>query len=192
MAEDRTRLGLLISALGAAVLAVSVFLPWYAVSITATGAASAQQALASIAQQYGNATFQTEANALGAAFSSFAGRQLTTLSAHEALKYVSAILLLLAGISLLASLLRLADVSGLIDAGGGQIALAGSAAALCVLFRMGTRPAAQTDFTSLSLSWGVWLALGGAAAIVVGGLWSASAGSTRRRPARSLGMQNSA
>jgi hypothetical protein len=189
MVEDRAPLGLLISALGAAVLAVSVFLPWYAVSITAAGTASAQQALASAAQQYGNATFQATASEIGAGFSSLAGRELTTLSAHEALKYISALLLLIAGVSLLASLLRLANVSELIEAGGGQIALAGVAAALCVLFRMFARPAAQTDLISLSLTWGIWLALGGSAAIVVGGLWSASAEQSHKRPARSFGLQ---
>jgi len=59
MVDDRAPLGLLIAALGAAVLAVSVFLPWYGVSITASGAASAQQELSTVAQQYGNASFQT-------------------------------------------------------------------------------------------------------------------------------------
>jgi hypothetical protein len=190
MVEDRAPLGLLLSALGAAILAVSVFLPWYAVSLTATGAASAQQALASAAQQYGNATFQAMVGELGAGFGSFAGRQLTTVSAHQSLKYTSVILLLLAGVSLLVSLLRLAGVSGLIEAGGGQIALAGFAAVLCVLFRMLARPASQMDVISLSLSWGIWLALAGAAAIVVGGLWSASAHQSRRRPAHSFGLQS--
>jgi hypothetical protein len=184
MVEDRAPLGLLVAALGAAVLAVSVFLPWYGVSVTASGAASAQQELATVAQQYGNSAFQTEASQVGARFSSLAGRQLATMSAHDALKDISLILLVLAGISLLASLLRLAGVTGLLDAGGGQIALAGSAAVLCVLFRMLAPPAAQTDLISLSLSWGIWLALLGAAAIVVGGLFSPS-NPARRRPARS-------
>jgi hypothetical protein len=190
MDENRASLGLLISALGAAILGVAVFLPWYAVSITAAGTASAQQALTGMAQQYGNASFQATASELGAEFSSMAGRPLATVSAHQALSYLSTILLVLAGIALLASLLRLAVVSSPIEAGGGQIALVGVAAALCVLFRMVARPAAQTDLISLSLSWGIWLALGGAAAIVVGGLWPASADQSRGNPARSFGLQN--
>ena len=188
MVDDRSQLGFLIAALGAAVLAMSVFLPWYGVSITASGAASAQQQLATVAQQYGNTTFQAGANALGAEFSSLAGRQLTTVSAHEALKDISAILLLLAGISFLASLLRLAGITGLIEAGGGQIAVAGSVAALFVLYRMLTPPGAQTDLVSLSLSWGVWLALLSAAAIIVGGFVAASSQS-RRHPAGSYGPE---
>jgi hypothetical protein len=149
--DDRAPFGLLIAALGAAVLAISVFLPWYGVSITAPGATSAQQQLATVAQQYGNATFRAGANEVGAEFSSLAGRQLATVSAHQVLKDVSPILLVLAGISLLASLLRLAEITGLLDAGGGQISLAGGAAAVCVLFRMlARRPHRRTSFLSRS------------------------------------------
>jgi hypothetical protein len=182
MVDDRVPLGFLISALGAAVLAVSVFLPWYGVSITASGAASAQQELATVAQQYGNASFQTGASAVGAEFGAIAGRQLATVSAHDVLKDLGPLLLLLAALALLASLLRLAGITGL-GAGGGQIALAGGAAALLVLFRMLERPGAQAaGLVSLSLAWGVWLALLGAAAIVAGGFVAGSA-QTRRRPA---------
>ena len=187
MVDDRAPLGLLIAALGAAVLAVSVFLPWYGVSITASGAASAQQELSTVAQQYGNASFQTGASQFGAEFSSLAGRQLATVSAHDVLKDISPILLVLAAVSLLASLLRLAGVAGLLDAGGGQIALAGGTAALFVLFRMLAGPGGQTDLVSLSLSWGIWLALLGAAAIVAGGLSGST--QTRRRSAGCYGPQ---
>jgi hypothetical protein len=173
MVDERPRLGFLIAALGAAVLGVSVFLPWYGVSITASGAAAAQQQLAGVAQQYGNAALQTKASELGAEFDSIAGRQLATVSAHDVLKRISLILLILAGLALLASLLRLAGMSGL-EAGGGQVALAGAVAALFVLYRMISPPGAQVDLVSLSLNWGIWLALLSAAAIVVGGLLATS------------------
>jgi hypothetical protein len=186
MVDDRPQLGFLVAALGAAVLAVSVFLPWYGVRITASGAASAQQELTTVAQQYGNATFQTGASRLGAEFSSLAGRQVATVSAHDALKDISKILLVLAAVSLLASLLRLAGLSGL-EGGGGQIALAGGLAALFVLYRMLSPPGAQ-GLVSLSLSWGIWLALLSAAAIVGGGLLAASSHG-RRHPAGSQGPQ---
>jgi hypothetical protein len=150
-----------------------MFLPWYSVSITASGAAAAQQQLAGVAQQYGNPTLQNMAAQIGAQFSSVAGRPLATLSAHQALKDLSLALLLLACVSLLASLLRLADVS---EVGGDQIALVGFAALLCVLFRMFSPPGTHTDFISLSLSWGGWVALGAAVAIVGGGIWTPSAG----------------
>jgi hypothetical protein len=186
MVDDRSPLGFLIAALGAAVLAISVFLPWYGVTVTASGVATARQQLTTVAQQYGNPTFQTSANQLGTAFDSLAGRQVATVSAHQVLKDVSRILLVLAGISLLASLLRLAGFTGLLEGGGGQIAIAGGAAVLCVLFRMLSPPGAQTDLVSLSLSWGAWLALLSAAAIVVGGVLAASS-PTRRRSAPSYG-----
>jgi hypothetical protein len=185
MSDDRAPLGFLISALGAAVLAVSVFLPWYGVSITASGAASAQQELTTVAQQYGNTNFQTGASAIGAEFSSLAGRQLATVSAHDVLKDLSPILLVLAAVSLVVSLLRLAGIDGLFEAGGGQLALAGGLAALLVLFRMLVHPASETNLISLSLSWGIWLALLGAAAIVFGGFYAGSA-QTRRRPVQSF------
>jgi hypothetical protein len=185
MVDGRSPLGFLVAAVGAAVLAVSVFLPWYGVSITASGAASAQQELATAAQQYGNASFQTQANEVGAQFSTLAGRQLATVTAHEALKDLSPLLLVLAGLALLASLLRLAGFGGL-EAGGGQLALAGTAAALCVLFRMLSPPGAQTDLVSLSLSWGIWLAVLSAATIVAGGLM-ATTSPARPDPVRSLG-----
>jgi hypothetical protein len=180
MGDDRASSGLLISALGSAVLAVSMFLPWYSVSVTAAGAAAAQQQLSSVAQQYGNSNLQAMANQVGAGFNSVVGRQLTTVSAHEVLKDLSVVLLLLAGVSLLASLLRLADVA---ETSGGQIALLGGAAILCVLFRMLSPPVAHTDLISLSPSWGSWLALGAATAIVFGGLWTPPPGRRHESPA---------
>jgi hypothetical protein len=184
MADDRATGGLLISALGSAVLAVSMFLPWYSVSITADGAAAAQQQLASVAQQYGNANLQAMAGQVGAGFNSVVGRQVTTVSAHDVLKDLSVILLLLAGVALLVSLLRLADV---LETSGGQIALVGGAAVLCVLFRMISPPGADTDLISLSPSWGSWLALVAAAALVVGGLWTPPPGRRRVSPAHISG-----
>ena len=173
MVDDRPPRGLLLSALGSAVLGVSMFLPWYSVSITATGAAAAQQQLANVAQQYGNSNMQTLTDQIGAGFSAIAGHPLVTLTAHQALKDISVIVLLLAGVALLASLLRLADV---IEIGGDQIALVGFAAALCVLYRILSPPGTHTDYITLSLSWGSWLALLAAVAIVGGALWTPSAG----------------
>ncbi len=180
MVDDRLRLGSLITAVGAALLGLSVFLPWYVVSLTAGGASSAQQTLNSVAQQYGNAALQAQAKTLGAGFGAFAGHQVATLSAHQVLKYLNIILLILAAIALLAALFRLAGTS---EPGGGQIALVGAMATLCVLFRMVERPAPQEGAFSLSLGWGVWLALGSSVAIVVGAWCSTRASATRGSPA---------
>lgn len=183
MLANRPPRGLLLSALGSAVLAVSMFLPWYSVSITATGAAEAQQQFANAAQQYGNSTMQAMADQIGAGFSAVAGRPLVTLTAHQALKDISVIVLLLAGLALLASLLRLADV---VEIGGDQIALVGFAAVLCVLFRILSPPDMHTGLVSLSLSWGGWVALLAAIAVVGGALWTPSAGRPEVSPLHDL------
>jgi len=170
MDHDRPPLGLFVALIGAAVLALSVFAPWYGVSITPSGVAAAKLELATVAKQYGNATLQAQANHIGAQFHSLEGRQLTTANAHQTMKHLSLILLVLAGLAFLASLLRLADTRGTLYASGGQIALAGGLAALVVLFRVFWRPHAALDFVSLTPTWGVWLALVSAAAVFAGGL----------------------
>ena len=171
MIEDRARTGSLIAAVGSALLAVSVFQPWYAVKLTASGVASAQQTINSIAAQYGNAAFQSQARGLGSSFSALAGHQIATLSAHQALKYLHVVLLILAAIAFLLALSHLAGASQPTQASGGQIAPIGVMATLCVMFRMVARPTPQEEVFSLSLSWGIWLALGSCLAIILGGVW---------------------
>ena len=174
MREDRAPLGLMVAALAAVVLALSVFAPWYGVTITASGAAAAQQELAVVAQQYGNPTFQAEMNRIGPGISSLAGRQVATVTAHQALKRETEILLILAGVALLASLLRLADLRGLLFATGGQIALIGGLAFAVVFFRLLVRPGASVNLVALSPSWGLWLALLSAVGVAAGGLLAGS------------------
>jgi hypothetical protein len=177
MVENRLRWGPLISAIAAAALGASVFLPWYGLSLTATGATSAQQTLDGVAQQYGNAAFQIQAKTVGAGFSAYAGHQLATLSAHQLLKDISVVLLIFAAIAMVAALLRLAAASEPMQANG-PLVLVGIGATLCVLFRMVDRPAPTEGIFSLSLSWGIWLALGSSVAILVGGLWPTQASRT--------------
>jgi hypothetical protein len=171
VAEDRQRIGALIVAVGAALLAVSVFQPWYALKLTASGVASAQDALEKVALQYGNSAFQSQVTGLGSRFGALAGHQVATLSAHQALKYIHIVLLILAAVAFVLALLHLAGTSQPTQASGGQIALIGLMATLCVLFRMVDKPAPQEEVFSLSLSWGIWLALGSSVAILVGGVW---------------------
>jgi hypothetical protein len=179
MAEDHAPAGLLIAALAAAVLAISVFMPWYGVSITPSGAAAAKQQLATVAQEYGNTAFQTLVNERGPAYwNSLGGRQIAAVSAHQVMGRASTILLVLAGIALLASLLRLADMHGVLFATGSQIALMGGLAFAVVFYRVLVRPGAGVDFISVSPSWGIWVALLSAATITCGGL---VAGSDRTR-----------
>jgi hypothetical protein len=170
MTESRSTIGPIVAVTGAALLALSVFLPWYGVRITASGASYAQQALKVAAARYGNATLQTQADAIGSSFSSVAGRQLATLSAHQVLKNISVILLLLAALSFLGALIWLTGAWGTLEARGGQVATVGMVATLLILYRMVARPGTPLDVYSLSLAWGAWLALISSFAIVVGGL----------------------
>src|SRR5271167_4444646 len=181
MAGDRPRYGLLISALGAIVLAVSVFLPWYGVSFTAAGIAFAQQAGDQAAAQFGNATLQSYMGEFHANLSSLAGHQFTALSAHQALKDLNVVLLLLAGVAIVIALLALAGAgfssASAPDGHRAPLALLGIVAAACVLFRIIDPPAPAPGFLALSLREGAWLALLGSAAIIVGALWPENLGS---------------
>jgi hypothetical protein len=188
MAGDRPRYGLLISALGAIVLAVSVFLPWYGVSFTAVGIAFAQQAGDQAAAQFGNATLQSYMGEYHATLASLAGHQFTALSAHQALKDLNVVLLLLAGAAIAIALLALAGAgfssASAPDGHRAPLALLGVVAVACVLFRMVDPPAPAGDFLALSLREGAWLALLGAAAMVAGSLWPENLGSRNRADAK--------
>src|SRR5271154_3084092 len=137
MAGDRPRYGLLISALGAVVLAVSVFLPWYGVSFTAAGLAFAQQIGDQAVSQFGNAALQGYLGEFHANLNSLAGHQFIALSAHQALKNMNVVLLVIAGVAIVIALMALAGVGALsLDGHRAPLALLGILAALCVLFRM--------------------------------------------------------
>ena len=170
MTEPRSAVGPIIAVTAAALLALSIFLPWYGVTITADGAVYAQQALTIAAAQYGNASLQTEANAIGSSLSTVAGRQIATLSAHQVLKNISVLLLLLAALSFLGALIWLTGTSGKTKASGAQVASIGVVATLLVVYRMIARPGSPLEVYSLSLVWGAWLALLSSMGILVGGL----------------------
>jgi hypothetical protein len=188
MAGDRPRYGLLVSALGSVVLVVSVFLPWYGVSFTTAGLDFAQQAGDQAAAQYGNATLQSYLGEFHANLASLAGHQFAALSAHQALKDLNVVLLLLAGLAIVIALLALAGAgfssASAPDGHRGPLALLGSVAASCVLFRIVDPPAPAGEFLALSLREGAWLALLGSAAIVVGALWPERSGAPRQSDAK--------
>ena len=173
MATDRQGVQSLLTLGGGVVLAVSVFLPWYGLTLTASGAASAQQGLNSAAQQFGNSAFQSTASSLGNSFGSLVGRQFGTVSAHQVLKYISIVLLVFAGIAILMTMARLVGATGPSQPRG-ALALIGVAAALCIAFRMIAHPAADQDVFAISISWGAWLALASSIAIIVGDLMPGS------------------
>ncbi len=172
MAGDRSRYGLAVSSLGAIVLAVAVFLPWYGLSFTAAGVSLVQQVGDQAASQYGNAALQSYMTGLHPAISSLAGQQFTALSAHQVLHVMNIVLLIIAGLALLDALLPLARSEASMPAGaGGSVVVLGVVAGLCVLYRMLVPPTPVGSFVSLSLREGAWLALLGSLAMVLGGLW---------------------
>jgi hypothetical protein len=153
-------------------LAVSVFLPWYGVAFTASGVAFVQQMASQLATQFGNATLQSYIGAQHASISALAGHEFAAVSAHQALKNLNIVLLVLAGLAILDALIPLArGASPISDGGGAAVAILGAVASICVLYRIVSPPSPAGELISLSLREGAWLALAGSLAIVAGGLW---------------------
>jgi hypothetical protein len=173
MGSDRSRYGLLVSALGSVLLAVSVFLPWYALSITPQGAEFAQSAAQNFAAQYGNGAFQQLAGSLiHGSFASLSGHELGAVSAHQVLHDLNIVLLVLAGLALADALLPLVrDGSSAGGRDSGFAVLLGAVAAVCVLYRMVAPPLPSDGLIALSLREGCWLALLGSLMIALGGMW---------------------
>ncbi len=171
MARDRSRIGWLVSALGAIVLIVAVFLPWYGVHLTARAIAFMQQLQSEQVQKFGNAALQGELGSLHARVGALAGHQLGSISAHQAFSRISVVLWVVGGLGILIALLPLARESSPESDGTGQwLALLGAIAAACVLYRMAVRPT-EGEYLTLPLRAGAWLALLGSVAMIAGGLW---------------------
>jgi hypothetical protein len=186
--ESRSAYGLLASAFGAILLAVSVFLPWYGVSFTARGIATTQEAAQQVGAQYGNAALQSQLDNLHASLGTLVGHEFTALSAHQALSTLGVVLLILAGLGILIALLALAGpASASSDANRVPLALLGLIGAAGVLFRIVDPPSPAGDLLSLSLREGAWLALLGSACMTAGALWPAGARPTLTDPDASKG-----
>jgi hypothetical protein len=137
------------SALGAGMLAAAVFLPWYRTS-----------------------------SIVHAGFAQPAARPLIRLSEQQALPYMKAFLLILAGLALLDALLPLVRAGDPVPGGaGGSVALLGAVAAACALYRILDPPALTGGAVSLSLLEGPWLALLAALTMMLGGMWPRRVGS---------------
>lgn len=169
---ERSRYGLAVSALGAVLLAVAVFLPWYGISLTPAGAAAARHEAPHVKQRYGNALPRSPGGVLAARRPSGAGREISSLSAHRVLHVLNIVLLVIAGLALLDVLLPLARGAAPLPGGaGGSVVLLGTVAALLVSYRMLHPPTPAGALLSLSLREGCWLALLGALALALGGMW---------------------
>jgi hypothetical protein len=172
MTNERSRYGLFVSAVGAVLLAIAVFLPWYSVSLTQAGTAAVSQFGEQFASQFGNAAMQSYVGGLHGTIAQLAGRQLGAVSAHQVLRDMNVVLLVLAGLALLDSLLALARSGPAGPQGaGGAVVLLGLLASACVVFRMLVPPTPGGDLVALSLREGAWLALLGSLMLALGGLW---------------------
>jgi hypothetical protein len=189
MADDRPRYGPLLSAIGAITLAISVFLPWYGVSLTAHGIAFAQQIGNEVAGQFGNAALQSYVAGLHTSLAGLAGHQFTALSAHQALTNLNVVLLIIAGLGCVLALLALAGPpSAASEANRSPLALLGAVATVCVIYRLIDPPSPSGDVLELSLREGAWLALLGSLAITAGALWPRPRAVERRSDARTQGV----
>ncbi|HTB70007.1 MAG TPA: hypothetical protein VK707_03410 [Solirubrobacteraceae bacterium] len=182
MTGARPRYGLAVSALGAIAVVIGVFLPWYGVSFTTNGIATAQHIGDQVAAQYGNAAMQSAIASMHANLSGLAGHEFTSLSAHQALTTMNVVLLILAGLGCAIALLALAGpVAASSDANRLPLAVLGFIAGVCIIFRMVDPPTPEGGFLVLSLREGAWFALLGSIAMILGALWptrSAAVGAT--------------
>jgi hypothetical protein len=175
MDPNRSRYGLLVSALGTIVLAVSVFLPWYGVSFTAGGIALVQGFGGKAAARVADAGLQGHLTGLHVGLGSLERQQVVAVTARHALQNMNVALLAIAALALLLTLIPLVASSSLLsDLGGEPIALLGVLATGCVVYRMVQPPTPEGQLLALSLREGAWLALLGSLAMVVGGLWPRS------------------
>jgi hypothetical protein len=175
MTSERSRYGLFVSSLGAALLAGSLFLPWYAVSVTQAGAGSLGHLGSQLAAHLGTGSLQAYAGGLHGTIAALAGQKVGALTAEQALSALTVVLLVLAGLSLLDALVPLARRTSRVPEGaGGAVVVLGILASGCVLYRMIAPPTPAGELVALSLREGAWLALLGSLMVALGGMWPRS------------------
>ncbi len=163
---------LIAAALGAVLMAVSVYLPWYALALTANGALGVSQLSDQVAQQYGNAALRGLTQSYQSYIGKLVGTPFATASGHQALHVIGVVLVVLAVLALLDALVPLARAGEAVPHGAGaSLPLLGLAGCVLTAFRMLNPPAPDGGFVSLSLREGAWLCLIGAATVLVAGIW---------------------
>jgi hypothetical protein len=169
--NERSRYGLVVSAFGAVVLAVAVFLPWYSLSFTAGGAAYLEQVGRQLVSEFGNASLEAHLGGLHGVLSGAVGQPLVAVSAHQSLHVLSVVLPVLAGLALLDAMLALARPAAAPGGAGASVAVIGILATALVAYRMLVPPTPGGGLLSLSLREGAWFALLGSLMIALGALW---------------------
>jgi hypothetical protein len=172
MGDSRASYRLIVVTLGAVLLTVAVFLPWYGVSFTSHGIAFVQQVGDQASAEYGNAALKSYLGSFHASVAGLAGHEFVAVSAHQALKQISIVLLIVAGIAIVIALFGLAGPESSAAANRGPLALLGALAAALVLFRILVPPTGNGEgLLALSVREGAWLALLGAAAMIGAAAW---------------------
>lgn len=172
MRSEAQPIRLVAAALGAVLMAVSVFLPWYSIALTGSGAARVGQLGDQLATQYGNASLQNLTQSYQSSIGRLVGTPIATASAHDVLHVISVVLLVLAAVALLDALVPLARVDSPLPYGaGGSLAVLGLLACLLIGYRMAVAPSPAEGLVSLSLREGAWLCLIGAGTVLIAGLW---------------------
>jgi hypothetical protein len=187
MHREGSPIRLVVAALGAMLMAVSVYLPWYSLALTAEGAAGLNQLSQQVSQQYGNAALQSFTQSYQSYVGKLVGTPFAAASAHQTLHVVSVLLVVLAVLAVLDALVPLAGRFG--DAGavqrlpygaGGSLPLLGLVACLLIGYRMAVPPLPAGGAVSLSLREGAWLSLAGAGTVLVAGVWPLFARAEKR------------
>jgi hypothetical protein len=148
------------------------------VSLTAGGAAATESVGDQLVSVYGSPALQSRLGELHAGINSLVGHQLASVTGHQALKYMSIVLLVLAALAMLDALLPLARPGSIPSGAGGSLALLGLVASLCVIGRMIFRPLPPNELVALTLRGGAWMSLLGALMMLAGGLWPRVGGRT--------------
>lgn len=172
-----SRTGLVISALGAMAMLVSVFLPWYGVSFTQAGVDFAEGTVLPMVSRVLGPAYDGR---LHAAANGLVGHRFVSLSAHQALSNISTALIVAGAAAAVLSVVWLAGAESLPPLGG-VLAAIGLVAASLVVYRLIDRPDPAPQLIAMSLRGGAYLALLGAGAIVAGAMWPRA----RRRPSES-------
>jgi hypothetical protein len=181
MHREDSPLRLVTAALGAALIAVSVYLPWYSLSLTAEGAAGIGRLGEQVSQQYGNAALQSLVRSYESYVGKLVGTPFASASAHQALHVISVVLVILAVLALLDALIPLAGGAALPYGAGGSLPLLGLLACVLTAYRMAAPPLPAGGAVALSLREGSWLCLAGAVTVLLAGLWPVFARSGRGR-----------
>jgi hypothetical protein len=155
----------MISALGGMLTVISVYLPWYGVSVTPAAINALQGTLSQIVPGWASSPYVSRFHD---AAQGLAGRQIASVGLHQVFSHSGTLLAIAGGAATLLAMVSLGyQLSG--PAQVGALRLIGLAATLVVGWRMFAHlPHVSDAFIQVSLQHGAYLGLLGSLAIVAG------------------------